>query len=213
MFLHIFILFYASFFHNLDPYHLIVGRSYSEGQNCTNATCVNQNTTKTWITTAGVYFIISVICCLKWWSGRPLRSNVSYVALSSNEIHEQEFYPFESGVWSSQYYQYDAWHGPHRLSLSFDSETLKVTGNGLDDIGDYEVEGIYSATTHRMGLTKKYRKGTGDPSQNLGHSVTIQVTWNTNQRHFEGKWFVKTNKYSGENKFQLKFEKSYEAKE
>ncbi|CAF3006669.1 unnamed protein product, partial [Rotaria sp. Silwood2] len=112
---------------------------------------------------------------------------MSYVALPSNEIDEQVFNQFESGLWSSRYYQYDAWHGSHQLSLSFDPETSKVTGNGSDDVGDYNIEGIYSTTTHWMGLTKKYQNGTGDLSQNLGHYVTIQVTWNTNQRRFEGK--------------------------
>ncbi len=62
-----------------------------------------------------------------------------------------------------------------------------------------------------MGLTKTYQEGTGDLQQNLGHNVTTQMTWNSTQRHFEGKWFVQTNKYSGEDKFELKLEKSYRA--
>ncbi|CAF4390988.1 unnamed protein product, partial [Rotaria sp. Silwood2] len=186
-------------------------RWYSGRPKCTNDTCQNQNATKTWITIAGISCIIGVIFYLKWWSGRPLRSNVSYIALPSNEISEQVFNQFKSGLWSSRYYQYNAWHGPHQLSLSFDPETSKVTGNGSDDVGNYNIEGIYSPTTHRMGLTKKYQYGTGDPSQNLGHYVTIQVTWNTRRRRFKGKWFVRTNKYTGENKFDLKLVKSYGA--
>ena len=62
--------------------------------------------------------------------------------------------------------------------------------------------------TNRIGLTKTYQRGTGDWQQNLGHNVTIQVAWNVTQHQFEGKWFVRTNKYVGEDKFELKLEKS-----
>ena len=60
--------------------------------------------------------------------------------------------------------------------------------------------------TRRIGLTKIYQKGTGNPAENLGHTVTIQFEWNFRKRRFEGKWYVKTNKYSGNNKFRLKFQ-------
>ena len=86
-----------------------------------------------------------------------------------------------------------------------------MTGNGLDDVGTYAIEGMYSTKTNWIGLTKTYEKGTGDPTQNLRHNVTIQVTWSLSQHQFEGKWFVQTSKYSGENRFELKLEKSYRA--
>jgi hypothetical protein len=133
------------------------------------------------------------------------------VNLLAIEIETQDLNQFESGFWSSQYYQYDAWHGPYRLMLVFDPETWKVTGSGSDDVGAYTIDGIYSTKTNRIGLTKTYQEGTGDLQQNLGHNVTIQMTWNSTQCQFEGKWFVQTNKYSGEDKFELKLEKSHRA--
>jgi hypothetical protein len=63
--------------------------------------------------------------------------------------------------------------------LLFDPETWKVTGSGSDDVGTHTIDGIYSMKTHRMGLTKTYQRRTGDSQQNLGHNVTIQMTWNS----------------------------------
>lgn len=128
--------------------------------------------------------------------------------LATSEIEVQDLNPFESGLWASQYYQYNNWHGSHRLFLLFDPETWKVTGSGSDDVGTYTIDGIYSTKTNRIGLTKTYQRGTGDWQQNLGHNVTIQMTWNPTQHKFEGKWFVRTKKYVGEDKFELKLEKS-----
>ncbi|CAF4087681.1 unnamed protein product, partial [Adineta steineri] len=79
-------------------------------------------------------------------------------------------------------------------------------GSGVDDIGSFTIDGTYSNETNRIGLTKQYQIGTGDPSQNLGHQVIIQVTWNEKNNQFEGKWYVQTKKYHGEGKFQLKFD-------
>jgi hypothetical protein len=38
----------------------------------------------------------------------------------------------------------------------------------------------------------------------LGHTVTIQLYWNPDNNQFEGKWYVQTAKYRGEDKFELK---------
>mgnify|MGYP000430449988 CR=1 FL=1 len=82
---------------------------------------------------------------------------------------------------------------------------MKVTGSGFDDVGTFTVDGVYSTKTNCMGLTKHYQAGTGNPSENLGHKVTIQLTWNHENDAFEGKWYVQTHKYRGEDKFELKF--------
>lgn len=82
---------------------------------------------------------------------------------------------------------------------------MTVTGGGSDSIGTYTIEGHYSYQTRRIGITKAYQLGTGCSSENLGHSVTIQLEWNVNLSHFEGKWYVRTQKYVGEDKFELKF--------
>lgn len=113
---------------------------------------------------------------------------------------------FRSGIWSSRYHQYQRWHGPHKFSLSFDSQSMKVTGTGSDDVGTFTINGDYSTETRRIGLTKKYQAGTGNRSENLGHGVSIQLAWNTQNNQFEGKWYVQTSKYHGEDKFELKLE-------
>lgn len=112
---------------------------------------------------------------------------------------------FKSGTWSSKYYQYRKWHGPFEFSLLFDLPSMKITGLGSDDVGKFTIEGIYSLKTRRIGLIKTYTKRTGNPRENLGHRVTIQLEWNPEKNVFEGKWYVQTRKYHGENKFELKY--------
>jgi hypothetical protein len=114
---------------------------------------------------------------------------------------------FQSGLWESQYYQYDKWHGPHQLQLSFDGIQSKVTGSGSDNIGTYSIDGVYSIPTGRIGLTKTYELGTGNPVENLGHTVTIQVEWNRYNNQFEGKWYVRTSKFMGSGEFKLQYNK------
>jgi hypothetical protein len=83
---------------------------------------------------------------------------------------------------------------------------MKVTGSGSDDVGTFTVDGTYSVQSRRMGLTKTYQAGTGNPLENLAHQVTIQLTWNAQNNQFEGKWYVQTHKYRGEDKFELKLD-------
>ncbi|CAF1532266.1 unnamed protein product, partial [Rotaria sordida] len=64
---------------------------------------------------------------------------------------------------------------------------MKVAGSGTDDVGTFTIDGIYSSKTHRIGLTKTYQRGTGNPSENLGHRVIIQLTWNAQNNQFKGK--------------------------
>ncbi|CAF4231435.1 unnamed protein product, partial [Rotaria sordida] len=52
-------------------------------------------------------------------------------------------------------------------------------GCRTDDVGTFTIDGSYSFKTHQIGLTKTYQRGTGNPSKDLGHQVTIQLTWNT----------------------------------
>lgn len=112
---------------------------------------------------------------------------------------------FASGYWIARYYQYEKWHGPFDVILYFNDQTMAVTGTGTDDIGTYTIDGLYSHQSQRIGLTKTYQLGTGCSSENLGHSVIIQLLWNSNLCHFEGKWYVRTTKFYGEDKFELKF--------
>ncbi|CAF3547321.1 unnamed protein product [Rotaria sp. Silwood1] len=114
---------------------------------------------------------------------------------------------FQSGVWSSRYYQYEKWHEPQEFLLSFYSESFTVNGHGSDEIGVYTVTGKYSTKTNEIELIKTYQSNTGDSNENLGHQVTIEVTWNPDERQFTGKWYVDTSMFSGEDAFELKFER------
>lgn len=167
-----------------------------------------------------------IYCLCDGCIGCPCKDNSTFVHSSSRQ-HEQEVYEternvtqmqslcnsngFESGIWTSRYYQYGTWHGPQELFLSFDPQMTKITGSGWDDVGQFTVEGTFSEITRRIGLTKTYKAGTGNELQNLGHTVVIQLNENVHSHLFEGKWFVQTSKYHGEDKFNLKFErKEYE---
>jgi len=88
----------------------------------------------------------------------------------------------------------------------FDRPHGKVTGKGLDDVGDFTIDGIFSSENLRLALTQKYQAGTGDLKENFGHTSTIQLKWNSSNKEFQGMWFVQTSTYSGNGEFKLKFE-------
>jgi hypothetical protein len=117
---------------------------------------------------------------------------------------------FQSGTWSSRYFQYGKWHGQHEFLLSFDANSLTVNGHGKDDVGSYTITGQYSTQSNEIELIKKYQEATGDFSENLGHDVTIEVTWNSMKHLFEGKWYVDTPEFTGEDTFELTFKQSLE---
>ncbi len=114
---------------------------------------------------------------------------------------------FQSGIWSGRYYQNENWHDPRQLSLSFDSNSFTIIGNGSDDVGAYNVSGRYSTTTNEIELIKTYQLGTGDEQENLGHSVTIEVTWDPEKQLFAGNWYLNKSSYRDEDLFELKFQK------
>ena len=55
-----------------------------------------------------------------------------------------------------------------------------MNDHGKDDVGAFVVDGMYSSETQQITLTKVYKRGTGDPTENFGHKVAIQLTWNSN---------------------------------
>jgi hypothetical protein len=139
-----------------------------------------------------VCIVVSAVIWFEWnYASQP--SNATSIEDSDNL--------FPSGSWVSRYFQYKRWHGPHTFSLSFDHQKFKVAGCGTDDVGTFSIDGIYSLTTHRIDLTKKYQEKTGNPSENLGHTVAIQLEWNFKERQFDGEWHVQTKKYHGKDKF------------
>ncbi|CAF4264942.1 unnamed protein product, partial [Adineta steineri] len=108
-------------------------------------------------------------------------------------------------VWSSQYFQYETWHGPHQFPLLFNSQTMKIKGAGSDDIGIFNIKGFYSTKTNRIVLKKVYKSNTGNTKGNSGHSVKMKLMWNEENNQFEGNWHINTTKYKGNDKFNLHF--------
>jgi len=84
---------------------------------------------------------------------------------------------------------------------------MKVRGSGSDDIGIFKIHGIYSNKTNEISLIKRYQPNTGDPSENFEHAVSIELTWNEDSEQFEGKWYVETSEYHGQNAFELIFDR------
>lgn len=166
-----------------------------------------------------VFLVVpSIICCIcccsicykssKKNAGIPKQYNTVFVHQNSLPNLKNDIDPFETGTWSLLYQQYGRWHGPYQLSLSFKHSSGKVTGHGSDDVGDFTIDGIFSSKNLRLGLTQKYKAGTGNPSENLGHISIIQLQWNSSKNEFDGKWYVKTYKYSGNGHFKLRLEES-----
>ena len=143
-----------------------------------------------------------IVSCYHYRNGRVVVQNNSTFVNRSNV---EEFNPFQTGIWIAQYSQNTRRHGLHELSLSFDTQSMKITGSGSDDIGLFNINGIYSMETYRIDLKKNYIPGTGDRSQNFGQQVNIQLIWNQLNNQFEGKWHVPMQKYNGQNKFMLRF--------
>ncbi|CAF1096719.1 unnamed protein product [Adineta steineri] len=163
------------------------------------------------LVTIGLFIVFYMALYQLWSNSISMPSNEDYINMLTNEIEEENCDQFVSGFWLSRYYQYDRFYRPHQFSLSFDSQTRQVNGNGVDDIGKFVVNGIYSINTNRLAIVKTYREETENSTENFGHNITIQVAWNSNQYHFEGKWFIKTRNYSGDGRIELKFEKSFRA--
>lgn len=166
-----------------------------------------------------VFSVIGVgilICCIvrcynKSWGGIPPQSNEKFVAsenMEKNPTNAFNRFSFPSGFWTGKYYQYGVWHGRHIFTLTFDQQSLRVSGFGADDVGQFTITGSYSATTGRLGMYKNYQAGTGNISENLGHQVTIQLQWDVYRNLFTGKWYVQTSRFSGEDQFELEYEKT-----
>lgn len=159
---------------------------------------------------AMILLLIGIIICSRRCKGRPSQTNLTFINATNNRNNKHQFYDitlFKSGIWSGRYLQFGIWHDVQRLTLKFDPQSFKVTGSGSDNVGMFIIDGYYSNRTGRMGIVKTYLIGTGNRLQNFGHHVIIQVTWNSETRQFEGKWYVQTKRYREENKIELKFSK------
>jgi hypothetical protein len=148
-------------------------------------------------------------CCRQCYRGKPFQSNSKYVnkgAKKNSEMESLDINLFQSGLWTGQYFQANEWH-TYQLSLVFNKQALTVSGSGTDDVGTFSIDGIYSINSRRIAFTKKYERDTENPSENFGHTVTVQAKWNSTEGQFEGKWYVEVNKYRAKNKFQLSYNK------
>jgi hypothetical protein len=163
----------------------------------------------------GVILILICFCCCLYLCGRhcgilrgrPLRSNNRYVQSGVTMPSDIGHIIFQPGAFQSFYYQYNARHGPYNMTLAFYPEAgYIVHGGGSDNIGSFVITGIYSPRTLRMGLEKHYQLGTGDPTENLGHTVTIQVKWNHENQQFQGKYYLQTRRHRDENEFIIRFQ-------
>ena len=180
------------------------------GASCTTEECRKNDSTKRffWIVGPALLSCICAVCKFCYSSDKTelLQDHLTFVSVQNTQNTKEDIVNlFQSGLWSSRYFQDKSWHGPHQLSLSFDPQSMKVIGTGIDDVGNFTIDGIYSFDTNRIGLTKTYVRGTGDKKRNLGHQVIIQLTWNTNNHQFEGKWFIMLPNYQRTDDFELKF--------
>lgn len=195
---------------------------------CNTGECQRNERVTVYFWVAGICICVLIVLLCYCGKGRPAKDNASFVESGAMQQPEEmresnrnvsqipsvvvvkSANVFRSGIWTSRYYQYGKWHGPYEITLTFNSRSSKISGDGWDEVGRFIVKGIYSLRTRRMGLTKIYQLDSGNKAQNLGHSVTIQLTENEELQQFEGNWYGQTIKYHGKDKFVLSFNRSCE---
>lgn len=133
---------------------------------------------------------------------QPWRTNGMFVkmALPKGAKTEVSDFIFQSGYWNTRYYRNNAWITHHGMNLVFDPQTSKVTGSGSDDQGAFTVEGVYSSATHRLGVTKTYSAGVTDTTPS---PQTIQLTWDSEQKKFVGKWHDTSSFFKKDGDFEM----------
>ena len=67
-----------------------------------------------------------------------------------------------------------------QFTLIDNSNSYKITGKGTDLVGQYLLAGELNMENGRISINKTYRMGTGDPKQNLGHTVQLRLEWDSN---------------------------------
>jgi len=126
-----------------------------------------------------------------------------------------------AGNYVGLYWQYGSTHPIPAQYMScndnpaIDDVSGSAEGHGHDDVGNFSMKGEFLQA--RLALTKKYVRGTGNPKENLGHSVALRLTccdlaralpdkWDELARFgappgvvgFFGTWHVRTRNYSGD---------------
>lgn len=181
---------------------------------CTNIRCRKYNAVIAGSIVGGGIVLISIavciIVCYRQGRYRPSQTNLQFVSSKYHENNDNVWYDinlFQSGIWSYRYLQLGTWHGPTHMSLSFDSQFLKITGSGADSTGAFTIDGTYSMKTGRVGLTKSYQFDAGNRLENSHRSIIIQLEWDAERRQFIGKQYVRNKKHREVNKFEMKLTK------
>lgn len=126
-----------------------------------------------------------------------------------------------TGNYVGIYFQYGQWHPIPAKNLGCtvtDEDSGTAVGHGVDDIGTFNMEGVFK--TSHLSLSKTYVLGTGDPDENLGHTVQLRLTavelhaalpeWSADMQSFGapppatglvgfyGTWHIRTPRYNGD---------------
>ena len=64
---------------------------------------------------------------------------------------------FVSGPWKYHYKQYNQYFGPFSQELHFNSRDKTVIGHGVDNVGQYALNGTFSEATGQIEMRQTYR--------------------------------------------------------
>ena len=105
------------------------------------------------------------------------------------KYHSNGDTPFVDGVYSGTYKSGKQSYDINEFEMRFSNGI--VTGFGSDDVGDYNIKGIYSDKTGRMAFDQVYADS---PEDNL----KIRLEYDRNGEEFTGNWYAKTAKYQSD---------------
>ena len=101
-----------------------------------------------------------------------------------------------SGSWRGYYTYQGRNHDVCQFHLRFDGSS--VTGDGVDDVGSYNIGGKYDARNHSISFVKQYRRGTRNQrgvlnEDNEGHAVTYtgRLVGQNLGAGFRGSWRIR----------------------
>eukprot|EP01083_Nonionella_stella_P220243 788208_1 len=134
-----------------------------------------------------------------------LQKDVEIIPMMNPEYTEEgaehDNMMFKNGQYSGFYKQYGAVHDIPPFELHFDATNKTVSGGGWEEVGKYKIVGEYNPLNGRIAMAQIFQIGTGNPRENLGHTVYIRLQWYPPRNAFTGKWYCKTHKYQGSGYF------------
>jgi hypothetical protein len=66
-------------------------------------------------------------------------------------------YIFTSGLWYNRYSQFGVWHGPFQHLMTFNPYNNTITGSGVNDVGEFTMNGYYSRATLQIMMNLAYK--------------------------------------------------------